>query len=58
MKVSGDTIYRKERGWPFSAVIIGGFLVTTIVGFFFSGWERFQDPGTPFDWIYRTCTTR
>jgi hypothetical protein len=53
MKVSGDTIYRKERGWPYSAVIIAGFLVTTIVGFFFSGYTHFQDTGTPFDWIYQ-----
>ena len=23
-----------------------------MIGFFFSGGSRFQDPGTPFDWIY------
>jgi hypothetical protein len=53
MKVSGDTIYRKEKGWPYSAVIIAGFLVTCVVGFFFSGYSHFQDLGTPFDWIYQ-----
>jgi len=53
IKVSGDSVYRKERGWPYAAVIIAGFFVTSVVGFFFSGGPRFQDPGTPFDWIYQ-----
>jgi len=53
MKVSGDAVYRRQRGWPYAAVIIASFLVTVVVGFFFSGFERFQDPGTPFDWIYQ-----
>jgi hypothetical protein len=53
MKVSGDRVYKKEKGWPFSAVIILGFFVTIIVGFAFSGGTRFQDPGTPFDWLYQ-----
>ncbi len=53
MKVSGNAVYRKGRGWPYSIVIIAGFLGTVIVGFFFSGGPRFQEPGTPFDWIYQ-----
>ena len=53
MKVSGDTVYRREKGWPFAGMIILCFLVTSVVGFFFSGGPRFQDPGTPFDWIYQ-----
>jgi len=52
MKVSGDKIYRREKGWPYAGVIIACFLGTSVVGFFLSGRERFQDPGTPFDWIY------
>ena len=52
LKVSGDSVYKRERGWPYSVIIIAGFLGTSIVGFFFSGWDHFQDPGTPFDWIY------
>ncbi len=53
MKVSGDSVYKKERGWPYAAVIIACFLGTAAVGFFFSHGTRFQDPGTPFDWIYQ-----
>ncbi len=53
MKVSGDKVYRREKGWSLSAVIIASFFATSIVGFFFSGGPRFQDPGTPFDWIYQ-----
>jgi hypothetical protein len=53
MKVSADSIYRKERGWPYAVIIIACFFVTAVVGFFLSGGTRFQDPGTPFDWIYQ-----
>ncbi len=52
MKVSGDKVYRKQEGWFYAAVIIAVFLATSVVGFFFSGGMRFQDPGTPFDWTY------
>jgi hypothetical protein len=53
MKVSGDNVYRRGKGWSLSVVVIVGFVVTSVVGFFFSGGERFQDPGTAFDWIYQ-----
>ena len=53
IKVSGDRIYRKERDWPYSILIIASFVVTAVAGFFFSGGARFQDPGTPFDWLYQ-----
>lgn len=53
MKVSGDTVYRKAKNWPYSVVIIVCFFATVVVGFFFSGMTRFQDPGTPFDWLYQ-----
>lgn len=53
IKVSGDRIYRKERDWPYSILIIASFAVTAVAGFFFSGGARFQDPGTPFDWLYQ-----
>jgi hypothetical protein len=53
MKVSADSIYRKERGWPYAVIIIACFFATAVVGFFLSGGTRFQDPGTPFDWIYQ-----
>lgn len=53
MKVSGDSVYKRDKGWPFAGVIIVCFIATSVVGFFFSGMARFQDPGTPFDWIYQ-----
>ncbi len=52
MKVSGDQVYKKERGWPYALVIVAGFFATVIVGFFFSHGTHFQDLGTGFDWIY------
>lgn len=65
IKVSGEKIYRKEKGWGFSAVIIFSFLAISIAGFFFPFWEtrtpgdsflaharKFQYPGTSFDWFY------
>lgn len=53
MKVSGDNVYRRGRGWPYSGIVIVSFLATSAVGFLFSGGTRFQDPGTAFDWIYQ-----
>lgn len=53
MKVSGNSVHRKEKGWPYALVIIVSFLIVTFVGFFLSGGPRFQEPGTPFDWIYQ-----
>jgi hypothetical protein len=53
MKVSGDSVYKREKGWPYAGVIIVCFLATAVVGFFFSGGTRFQDSGTPFNWIYQ-----
>jgi len=50
--VNGDKIYKKQKGWLFGAVVIFGFLVITIIGIFFSGGKSFQDPGTPFYYIY------
>ncbi len=53
MKVSADSVYRKSRGWPYAAIVILCFLITSVVGFFLSGGPRFGDSGTPFDWIYQ-----
>jgi hypothetical protein len=52
MKVSGDKVYRKEKGAVYAVIIIASFLLMSVIGFFFSGGARFQDPGTPFDWMY------
>ena len=54
MKSSGEKVYRRERGWPYTVVIIATFFITVIVGLFLSGGPHFQDPGTPFDWIYQS----
>ncbi len=53
MKVSGDKVYRKEKGAVYALIIIASFLLMSVIGFFFSGGARFQDPGTPFDWMYQ-----
>jgi uncharacterized membrane protein YozB (DUF420 family) len=50
--VNGNNIYRKQKGWPFGVVVILGFLVMTIIGLVFSGGKSFQDPGTPFYYLY------
>jgi len=52
VKVSGNRVYRREEGWPYSILIIASFAVMAVIGFVFSGGTRFQDPGTPFDWMY------
>ncbi|MBM3318995.1 MAG: hypothetical protein FJY75_14205 [Candidatus Eisenbacteria bacterium] len=53
MKVSADSVHRREKGWPYATIIIACFVATVAVGLLFSGGPRFQDPGTPFDWIYQ-----
>jgi len=50
--INGDKIYKKQKGWPFGVVVILGFLVITVIGIFFSGGKSFQDPGTPFYYLY------
>jgi hypothetical protein len=53
MKVSSNSVARREKGWPYAGIVVVSFLATVVVGFFLSGGERFQEPGTPFDWIYQ-----
>jgi hypothetical protein len=53
LKVSGDSVYKREKGWFYALVIIICFFIISVVGFFFSGTTEFQDPGTPFDWLYQ-----
>jgi uncharacterized membrane protein YozB (DUF420 family) len=53
MRVSAENVQRRERNWPYAAIIIASFLAISVVGFFFSGGTHFQDPGTPFDWMYQ-----
>lgn len=65
LKVSLDKIYKKEKGWGFSGIIVLSFLAISVAGFFFPLWEarpagdsflaharKFQYPGTSFDWFY------
>jgi len=53
MKLSGESLYRRKKRWPYATITIACFVATAVVGLFFSGGSRFQDPGTPFDWIYQ-----
>ena len=52
VKVAGDKVYKRQKDWQFSLIIILSFLLITIVGFFFSGGRRFLDADTPFTWLY------
>lgn len=52
IKVAGDKIYKRQKDWSFSLVIIVCFMLMVIVGFFFSGGRRFLDANTPFTWLY------
>lgn len=52
LKLSLEKVHRRGKDWPYSVVTIAGFLLITIAGFFLSGGRQFQDPGTPFDYIY------
>ena len=45
-------IFRKKRDWPFSIVLILGFLVITIVGLGFSKGKNFMEFGTNFRYLY------
>jgi hypothetical protein len=52
LRINADKIYKKQRDWPFGAVVIFGFLVITIPGLFFSGGRSFSEMGTPFYYLY------
>jgi hypothetical protein len=52
IKVAGDKVYKRQKDWQFSLVIILCFMLMVIVGFFLSGGRRFLDAGTPFSWLY------
>ena len=52
IRVNGDKIYKKKRDWPFSIVLILGFLVMTIVGLGFSKGRNFMELGTNFRYLY------
>jgi hypothetical protein len=51
--VSAQKVARQKEGWGYAAVVIGTFLLITIVGF--AGGADFREPGTGlnFDWLYR-----
>ncbi len=52
LRVNVRTVQRRERDWPFKVVLIAGLFVTMIVGF--SEGNRYADPSSRFQWIYRT----
>jgi hypothetical protein len=57
LRVHLDKIYRKRKGWLFSIVTVGGFLLTLVAGLFKignpQGWEGAPNtPGTLFNFTY------
>jgi len=52
LKLSSEKVYKRAKDWPYALVIICGFFMITIAGFFFSGGRAFQESGTAFDYIY------
>lgn len=57
LKISAEKVYRQQKGWGYSGVIILSFFAITLAGFFFSGGRQFQEFGTPFDWFYSNIFT-
>ncbi|MFQ6002874.1 MAG: hypothetical protein ACE5KJ_03935 [Candidatus Zixiibacteriota bacterium] len=52
LRINLDKLYKKQKDWFFGLVVVLSFLLAVIPGFFFSGGRSFQNPGTPFFWIY------
>lgn len=52
IRVNLEKISKKKRDWPFSIVLILGFLVMTIVGLGFSKGRNFMELGTNFRYLY------
>jgi len=52
LKVSLEKVYKKSKGWGYAVIIIIGFLIMTGAGLFFSGGKNYQNPGTPFYYIF------
>jgi hypothetical protein len=52
LKISLDKAYKKKKDWFFGLVVVLSFFFIVIPGFLFSGGRGFQNPGTPFFWIY------
>jgi len=52
IRVNLDKVSKKKRDWPFSIVLIAGFLIMTIVGLFFSKGRNFMEFGTNFRYLY------
>ncbi len=51
MKISAIRIFRQQKDWPYSVLIVASFLTIAFIGF--SEGLDFRDPGTKFDWLYR-----
>jgi hypothetical protein len=52
IRVNLEKISKKKRDWPFSIVLILGFLLMTIVGLGFSKGRNFMELGTNFRYLY------
>ena len=52
LKTSLEKIYKKSKDCGYAVIIIMGFLIMTAAGLFFSGGKNYQNPGTPFYYIF------
>ena len=54
LRINLEQIVRRSRDWPYKIALVGGCVLTMVVGFFFSGGTKYLNDGTPFSWIYIT----
>jgi len=54
LRINLEQITRRSRDWPYKIALVGGCVLTMVVGFFFSGGAKYLNDGTPFSWIYIT----
>lgn len=47
-------IARRDKGWPFSLVLLTGFTVTAVFGIYGAVSGRGIGSGTPFGWVYQS----
>jgi membrane-associated phospholipid phosphatase len=54
LRINLEQIIRRSRDWPYKIALVGGCVLTMVVGLFFSGGMKYLNDGTPFSWIYAT----
>jgi hypothetical protein len=51
-KVNGEIALKQQRDWIYKWVLLVSMTAVMVIGFFFSGGEKFLNPGTKFSWMY------